>query len=126
MKHARANKHNFDSRSVVKPTDDTLKKPRVKKSNSASKFTRVADTYLIKERMLHPLKKHQKEITLVEITDRLAEQFGIRVTPDAVQKTIARERNNPRLQRAIARVLGLPFNQAFPRTSESKGKKGRS
>jgi hypothetical protein len=99
---------------VVKPTtDDTAKTRPVKKPTKG--YRREANTFIIRQKMIEPITKGGKEISFVRITDLVHEQFGIKITPDSIQRTIRGERTNERLQKAIARVLGLRVDEAFPK-----------
>ncbi len=99
---------------VVKPTsDNTVKTVTVKKYPKG--YKREANTLVIRQRMIQPLEKGGKEISFVRIADLVYEQFGIKITPDSIQRTIRGERTNEKLQKAIARVLGLRVDEAFPK-----------
>jgi len=113
------------SKSVKKTTRNTNKKSRaVKVSREPGRPRhsplRTANMHLIRTKMIEPVKNGKPEITYVEIVDRITALTGRRFSPDYIIRTIQGERNNFELQKAIARVLGMRLDEAFPKVKEKE------
>lgn len=73
---------------------------------------RNPDEILIRERLSQRAKKPGEIYWLV---DEVSKRLGRSISQAYISQIILGTRRNPRIQRAVARTLGLSYDKAFPK-----------
>lgn len=89
-------------------------KPRSKPGPKPSS-DRLPNEFLIRQRMLEPLKQGRRAMTIYELNDKVNAILGHTVTYTLVHYVITGRRQPLAIQKAVARALGLKFDEAFPK-----------
>jgi len=82
----------------------------IKRKRGRPRANRTANPELIRQRMAERGIR-----TIPELGDRIGKLIGRPIHDCVISRLINGKRQSIRLQRAIARVLGLPLDEAFPK-----------